>query len=141
MQTLGLLVVGVYAWAATVALGATLLDVVYAAQPDGGSTAVPAEAGDLLLALWAGTVVIAIAAVVASRGNRQAQLLLVASLAVVLVGMLIPAASGLGVDVEQSIGIRVGPWLRLGVTALPSILAFAALWACWRGGGAGDRAG
>ena len=125
--------VGIYAWTVTLAFGAAVLDVVYAAQLRGGSTAGAGEAADALLGLTALAVLVGVGAIAASWDRKPAVALLVASLAIILVGL--PAAAllaGVVGDVEQASGVRVGPWLRLGGGGLASVLAFAGLWASWR---------
>jgi hypothetical protein len=35
--------------------------------------------------------------------------------------------------VERSVGVAIGPWLRLGTSGLASVLAFLGLHESWRG--------
>ena len=135
MRQPALYLAGLYAWTVTIAFGAVLLDVVYAAQFPSDATVVPAEVSDFLLGVAALTVLAGIGAIAASWGWKPARYLLVASLLVVVVGLLTPALlSGLARDAESALGVRIGPWVRLGECGLASILAFIGLWESWRHG-------
>lgn len=125
--------VGFYAWVVTAAFGATLMDVAYAAQVAGDRAVVLGDVSDLLLAVTAMTVVVAIGAIAVCWGRKRARNLLIASLAVVAVGLLTPILlSGIVRGAEDLLDLRVGPWVRLGEAGLASILAFAGLWESWR---------
>lgn len=131
MQRLVPGLVGLFAWTATVAFGATLLDVADAAGD--GSTSTSSEAVDLLLAITAVTILTGIAAIAATRDRPRTRAFLAASLAVLVIGLLTPAfLSGIVDDVARSTDVRVGPWIRLGEGALVSVLAFVGLWTSWR---------
>ena len=115
------------------AFGAVLLDVAYANQVPGNSAVVPAEVSDFLLGVACLTVLAGIGAIAAAWGWTPARYLLVASLVVVVVSLLTPALlSGIIRDAEGALGVRVGPWVRLGEAGLPSILAFVGLRESWR---------
>jgi hypothetical protein len=127
------MVVGLYAWTATVAFGAVLVDVVYAAQASTGATSVPGEAADLQLGVVAVTLLMAIGAVAVSWDRRPARDPLLASLVVVVAALVTPLVlSGPVGDAEAALGVRIGPWLRLGVAGLASVLAFVGVRGAWR---------
>jgi hypothetical protein len=133
MRQLGGLLVGLYVWTVTTMFGATVVDVVYAAQVPGRATGAQAEVADFLLVLAGLTVLAAIAAVAASWEWTPARWPIVASLAFVVLGLVGPA---LLLDVvreaETASGVRLGPWLRVGFAGLASLLAFLGPWAYWR---------
>jgi hypothetical protein len=130
-----LLLVGLYAWTVTVAFGAALVDVVYAAQMQGDSIVALAEASDFLLGVVLLTVLAAIGAIVASWEWKPSRNLLVASLLVLVAGLLTPALlSDIIRNAEGALGVRVGALVRLGEGGLASILAFIGLWESWRKG-------
>jgi hypothetical protein len=80
--------------------------------------------GDLLLAIAALAVLTGIGAVAGTWGRKPARYLLLASLAVVVVGVLTPAlVADIVRDAEGALGVRVGPWVRLGEGGLASTLA------------------
>ena len=83
------IVVGLYAWLASVAFGAAWLDLVYArAVP--ASEAAFSRVADLLLMISAASVLAALAALVLAWSWRQVRSLLTASLALVILGLLAP---------------------------------------------------
>jgi hypothetical protein len=129
------MLVGLYAWTVTLAFGATLIDVVDAGPIPSGPSAVPSEAGDLLLAISALAVLTGIGAVMGSWGSTLASYVLVASLAVAVVGLLTPTlVGGIISDAERALEVRIGPWVRVGEGGVASILAFVGLWESWRHG-------
>ncbi len=133
MRQPGLSLVGLYAWTVTMAFGATLLDAVYASRIATDSPLILAGVGDFLLGVAALSVLFALAAIAASWELKPARYLLVASLVVVVIGLLTPALLSETIrDAERALGLRVGPWVRLGESGLASILAFIGLRAFWR---------
>jgi hypothetical protein len=133
MRQPGPLLVGLYAWTVTVAFGAVLLDIVDATQVPRSSAAVLAEGSDLLLGLASLTVLAGIGAIAASWEWKPARYLVVASLVVVVAAVLTPAVlSDVIQEAERALGVRVGPWVRLGAGGLASILAFVGLRESWR---------
>jgi hypothetical protein len=121
----GVLVVGVYTWIMTVFFGASLSDVVYATQISGDLT----EVGDFHLLVVALAVVAGIVALAAAWKRRTAAFVLAGSLALVVAEILVPALLGPAIrDVEGGLGLRVGPWIRLGAAMAASVLAFVGWW-------------
>ena len=125
MRWPGWLLVGGYAWAAAVAFGATLLDVVDVSSTNASATAGGSEAADLLLVLTALAIATGLGALAASADRPLVRGALLASLGI-LVGSLF-APSLLGGFVGAADG--AGSWLRLGLAGLASLLAFVGLWA------------
>ena len=125
MRWPGWLLVGGYAWAAAVAFGAALLDVVHASPAGGSAPAGESEAADVLLALIALAIATGLGALAASADRPLVRGALLASLGI-LVGSLF-APSLLGGFVGAADG--AGSWLRLGLAGLASLLAFVGLWA------------
>ncbi len=91
------------------------------------------EMRDVLLGVAALTVLTAVTAIAAVWDWENARYLLVASFAVVVISMLTPMIlSGVIGDAEETVGVRLGAWVRIGEAALASILAFLGLWESWR---------
>lgn len=128
-------ITGGYAWLSAVLTGTILADIVRAA---GGDQA-PSEAADVLLLLWGMTVLAGLGALVSAWTRPRTAVLLLISLT--LVGAEVVVAVVLGPivgDVESAVGVRMGPWLRLGASAAASLAAFAGWWASERAS-AGER--
>ena len=135
VQRIAALLVGLYAWLVTLALGATAFDIAAASAVVTSATPPPAEAADLMLSLMAVTTVAGLAAVGAAWPRRSARYLVAASIVVVAVGLFTPALLGSAIDAAQvSTGLRVGASVRLAEAGLASILAFVGLRAAWREG-------
>jgi hypothetical protein len=133
MRQPGPLLVGLYAWTVTVMLGAVLIDVVWASQMSTDAPEVAAEVRDFLLVLAAMPAVTAIGAIAVSGDHKPAGYPLVASFVLVVFAVLAPVfLSGIIGEVDRALGVRVGPWLRIGDAGLASILAFVGLRASWR---------
>ena len=133
MGKLATFLVGLYAWTVTIAFGAVLLDVVYASQVAPDSAVVVVEMRDVLLGVAALTVLTAVTAIAAVWDWENARYLLVASFAVVVISMLTPMIlSGVIGNAEETVGVRLGAWVRIGEAALASVLAFLGLWEAWR---------
>lgn len=139
MPRLGLLLVGLYAWTVTMAFGVTLVDVVYAAQLSDLSAVIQGEVRDFLLGLTALTLLTATTAVAAAWGWAPARYPVVASLAVLVIGLLTPALLSDAIrDVEGALTLRVGPWVRLGEGGWPRSWPSSG---CGRPGGLGSSHG
>lgn len=127
-----LTMVGLYAWLVAVTSGATLLDMVYAAEThgaDGGTSALlVGEAADFLLTLAALTLLAGLPAVAAAWPWPTARALLVSSVGVLAIMLVAgPMLSPLAAWVEETSGLVIGPWLRLGTVAVASITALGGL--------------
>jgi hypothetical protein len=133
MVSVGPLVVGVYAWSSAVFLGVVLLDVALARLiVAAGGTAPYSGASDVrdLLLPMAGLVIVAgLAAAASARRSPSVTVLLIAAVGLGLGELLVPALLARPIDdLSATIGIALGPWLRVGAAAAVSILAFGALW-------------
>jgi hypothetical protein len=113
--------------------GAVLIDVVYANLMSTSAPEVLAEVRDFLLVLAAVAVLTAIGAIAAAWDHKPARYALVASFVLVVFAVLAPAIlSGIIDEAERALGVRVGPWLRIGDAGLASVLAFVGLRESWR---------
>jgi hypothetical protein len=109
-------VVGVYAWIATISFGAVLLDVVYGSRATAGA----AEAADFLLLLQVAALATGLAATAAAWSVPAARNLLVASLGLIVLGLAGGAIlSGLPTGLEPGSGAP----LRLLIHGAASALA------------------
>lgn len=125
MRWLGWLLVGGYAWAAAVAFGATLLDVVDASSTSASATSGRSEAADLLLVLTSLAIVTGLGAVAAAGDRPLARGALLASLGILVLSLFAPALL-IGIVGEAA---GAGSWVRLGLAGLTSLLAVVGLWA------------
>jgi len=127
-----LLVVAVFAGFATTYLGAVVLDIVRteaAATVVGGS-----EAADRLLVLFGLTGLAGVAAVWAAADRPKARNLLILSVALVSLELFVPLlVAGPVAGVEDAVGIRLGPWVRLAAAGGAALTAWLGLWAASRG--------
>ena len=118
---LGSFFVGFYAWLFTIFGGMVLLDVFYARLAPEGTSA-PSAAADFLL--WVGFLAIlsALSAVAFAWQVKAARNLMIASLLVLALEFLLPV---LLTSVSQgNPGFALGPWLRIIICGIASILAF-----------------
>jgi hypothetical protein len=121
------IVVGVYAWLASVAFGASLLDVVYArAVPE--SEAAFARVADLLLIISAVSLLAALVAIVLAWSRRPIRNLLSASLALVVLGLLAPAFLSPPLPDTPS---ALGAATRIFVGGVASVLALLGFHEAW----------
>jgi len=113
--------VGLYAWLASVAFGAALLDLAYArAVPE--AEAAFSRVADLLLMISAASVLAALAGIVVAWNWKPVRYLLTASLALVVLGLLAPAfLSPLLPGTDSPLGAAI----RLLVGGFASVLALA----------------
>jgi hypothetical protein len=119
----GSLVVGLYAWLATISFGLVLLDVVYAGLVPEATTAL-SEAADFLLLVNAVTILAALGAIGLSWRSPMARNLLIASLAVIFLGFFAYALLASSLPA----GSALGTWLRIGLAGSVSVLAFMGLY-------------
>ena len=125
------LLVGIYAWLATVFLGGSLLDKVYAIYLKGilgasESRMVFSEISDILLCIGFIMVISAIGAITASWKSKVARNLLIASLIAFFFEFLIPVLSSFTNNPQDL------SWMRLLPSGLASILAFIGMYKYYR---------
>jgi hypothetical protein len=84
---IGPLIIGLYAWLATISFGLVLLDILYAGLVPEAVTAL-SEAADFLLLVNALTIFAAFGAIGLSWKSKPARYFLVASLAVIILGFI-----------------------------------------------------
>jgi hypothetical protein len=141
------LVGGLYASLATLLLGQTVVDVLAAAGALGSDRAAqPGTADRLLLltglAILAGLAASAASAASAARGRAPAWF--GASVVLLLLGLFVPPllAGPIG-ELEQASGHALGPWIRVAIMLLATVLAWAGLWTTRRPtrGRSSDRRG
>jgi hypothetical protein len=131
----GTWIIGGYAWLSAVLTGAILADIVVVTGDDQASR----DAADVLLLLWGLTVLAGLGALVSAWTRPRPATLLLVSLGLVGAEVVVAVVLGPVVgDLESTIGVRIGAWLRLGASAAASLAAFAGWWASGRGP-AGER--
>lgn len=128
------LLCGLYTWIVSVYFGAILLDIMYANLAlklidSSEIVTLFSEVSDFLLFISIFPILAAIVAIGSSWSMKTARILFIASILVLLIGFLAPLMFfPLIRNLQASLGVNIGPWVRLVGSALPSILAFAGLW-------------
>jgi hypothetical protein len=119
------------------ALGMVLIDVSYAASlPVEQVASALREVQDFLLSFGAMTAVVGVGAVAAAWPSRSARYALLVSLALSVAALLVPSLTSQYVrDAEGATGLPIGPWIRIGVSASASALAFVGFWVSSRAQG------
>lgn len=116
---IGSLVIGLYAWIASVTFGASLLDVMYAELlPDALESDVFSEIADFLLVLVAFTFLAGMGAIGFAWMSTAARYLLAVSLFIIVFGLFVPVLFSSFIQ-----DAHAGKWIRLILAVLPSILA------------------
>ena len=113
------LIVGLYAWLATISFGLVLLDILYAGLVPEASTAL-SEAADFLLLVNALTIFAAFGAIGLSWESKPATYFLVASLVVTIFGFIIHMLLSPLLEDSSSMGIGI----RIILAGSVSVLAF-----------------
>jgi len=131
LQNFHSLVVGLYAWIATIFFGLILLDIVYAKllRDVPGAvevTTVFSDVADILLMAGFIMILAAIGAIVFSWTSGTARNLLIASLIVVLLEFITPIFLSPFFQIIDA--FNIGPWLRIIPSGLASILALVGLY-------------
>ncbi len=116
---LGTLVVGLYAWVATVSFGIVLIDIKYARSVPEATVAF-SEVADFLLLVSAASVLVALAAIGVSWNSRIARNFLIASLLFSLFGLFVPVL----LSPFLHDGSALGAGIRLIISGTISLLAF-----------------
>lgn len=117
---LGMILVGLYAWAATVTFGLTILDILYAnLVPQ--AVAAFSEVSDLLLLISAATILTALVAIAMAWESSATRNCLLASLAVIILGLLAPAFLS---PFLQGANPAIGSTIRIVLGGSVSILAY-----------------
>jgi hypothetical protein len=134
IANLQFLLAALYTWIASVFFGAVLLDIVYfnaasrTVAPD-ETIRLFSEAADVLLLVLALSLLAGVAAIAAAWKEGLARNLFIASFLLVIAQFLAPV---LLIDVIEaaraSLGFNAGPWVRLTLNGLASLLAFLGLW-------------
>jgi hypothetical protein len=125
------LLVGLYAWLASIYFGGIMLDKLYANYLEGilgasESEMVFSEVSDTLLCIGFVMVIIAIGAIAVSWKSGIARKLFIASLLVFLFEFLIPIYSSFIKNTQEL------SWIRLFPSGIASILAFIGLYKYYR---------
>ncbi len=113
------LVVGLYAWLATISFGLVLLDIVYAGLVPEAATAL-SEAADFLLLVRSITVLVGFGAIGLSWNSQTVRNFLIASLAVIILGFLVHML--LSPFLQD--GSPLGTGIRMMLSGSVSVLAF-----------------
>jgi len=137
MEKLSAIAVGFYAWISATFFGGILLDIVYFKLLSDGlnvleSTGVFSEIADALLCLGVVVVLAACGAIAASWKSRTTRSLLIASLLMLILEFVTPVFFSWLIPDTQNYSF--GPWLRLTLSGLASLLAFLGLQAYYRQG-------
>ena len=137
MEKLSAIAVGFYAWISATFFGGILLDIVYFKLLSDGlnvleSTGVFSEIADALLCLGAVVFLAACGAIAASWKSRTTRSLLIASLLMLILEFVTPVFFSWLIPDTQNYSF--GPWLRLTLSGLASLLAFLGLQAYYRQG-------
>jgi len=137
MEKLSAIAVGFYAWISATFFGGILLDIVYFKLLSDGlnvleSTGVFSEIADALLCLGAVVFLAACGAIAASWKSRTTRSLLIASLLMLILEFVTPVFFSWLIPDTQNYSL--GPWLRLTLSGLASLLAFLGLQAYYRQG-------
>jgi hypothetical protein len=134
IANLQFLFAALYAWLASVFVGAVILDIVYfdaasrIVTPD-ETIELFMEAADFLLLLLALTLLAGAAAIAATWKAGPARNLLLASFLLVVAEFLVPVLFFDAIEaVRVSLGFNAGPWVRLTLSSLSSLIAFLGLW-------------
>lgn len=127
MQKFSSFVVGSYTWMVTVFFGAILLDILYfrsmqALPGIADSSEVFSEVSDTLLLLGFVVIFFAFAAIASSWKFRNARSLFIASLLMIILQFITPFFVSWIIQDTQDLSI--GPWLRITLGGLASMLAF-----------------
>ena len=129
------LVVVVYAWMTAVFFGGVLLDLVYfrilndrLGTSDGA--ALFSEVSDIFLLFVFVLIVAAIAAIALSWRSATARIYFAASLLFIIFELLTPVIFSQFITNSQNFGF--GPWLRITLNGLASLLAFIGLYKYFR---------
>jgi len=129
------LVVVVYAWMTAVFFGGVLLDLVYfktlndrLGTSDGA--ALFSEVSDFFLLFVFVLIVAAIAAIALSWRSATARIYFAASLLFVIFELITPVIFSQFITNSQNIGF--GPWLRITLNGIASLLAFIGLYKYFR---------
>jgi hypothetical protein len=112
--------VGWYAWVISISFGMVLLDILYSRRVLEAAAAF-SEVADVLLLVTFVALLSAVAAVVFSWKVQGARNFLIASLGVILLEFLLPAA--VSPFVRNAQGLPVGPWIRILASGTASIFA------------------
>jgi hypothetical protein len=132
MRRLDLAATGLYAWSTAFVAGLTLADVLFASTRSVPPTAGSAVA-DLLLEVVAVLVMLGLLATASVWDRPRVRAPLLASLAIVVIGSFTPLLLGGVADAaERSLGVSIGPALRLGEVGLASVAAFVGFWRAMR---------
>ncbi|HEX9090821.1 MAG TPA: hypothetical protein VF831_04995 [Anaerolineales bacterium] len=127
MQKFSSIVVGSYTWIVTVFFGAILLDILYfrsmqALPGIAESSVVFSEVSDTLLLLGFVVIFVALIAIASSWKFRNARSLFIASLLMIILEFITPIfISWINQDTQD---LSIGPWLRITLGGLASMLAF-----------------
>jgi hypothetical protein len=113
------LIVGLYAWLATISFGLVLLDILYAGLVPGAPAAL-SEAADFLLLVNALTIFAALGAIGLSWELKSARYFLVASLVVIVFGFIIHMLLSPLLKESSSLGTGI----RMILAGSVSVLAF-----------------
>lgn len=116
---IGPLIIGLYAWLATISFGLVLLDILYAGLVPEAVTAL-SEAADFLLLVNALTIFAAFGAIGLSWKSKPARYFLVASLAVIILGFI--GHMLLSPLLKESSSLATG--IRMILAGSVSVLAF-----------------
>ena len=119
MNLIGPLIVGLYAWLATISFGLVLLDILYAGLVPEAPTAL-SEAADFLLLANALTIFAALGAIGLSWKSKSARNFLVASLVVTILGFIVYMLLSPFLKDSSSMGTGI----RIILAGSVSVLAF-----------------
>jgi hypothetical protein len=122
---LGSFLIGLYAWVLAISFGMVLLDILYTRLVPGATFAF-SEVSDFLLLISLVTLIAAIVAIAFSGKSKAVRSFIIASQLILLLEILIPAFFYMFKLNEQSLAI--GPWIRIILSGVASILAFIGLY-------------